>query len=265
MKFTCKIIDYFKLILKNIIKNVIAKILIRFEFLDVLIKYGKGIGWNSPLKSEVEFLVGKNKDPFILFDIGANIGNYSKIVTELYPQSYVYSFEPSKITFEMLSKNLEKFDNVKPIQLAFGDTKKKMNLYSNFAGSGMASLNKRNLSNSEIIFSRSEIVNVLTLDDWSATNDIFPDYIKIDVEGFELSVLKGAVKTLQKVKAVQFEFGGTVIDPNNYFRDYWNFFEKLNFSMFRYTPFGLLELKHYSEKEELFEYMNYIAFPPKNI
>ena len=68
-------------------------------------------------------------------------------------------------------------------------------------------------------------------------------------------------KTLKNVIAVQFEFGGTAIDAKTYFKDYWNFFQELNFSIYRYTPLGLLKINEYSEREELYEYMNYIAVP----
>jgi hypothetical protein len=127
----------------------------------------------------------------------------------------------------------------------------------------MASLYKRELNNPGIESHLTEIIKVEKLDDWVATNKINPDYIKIDVEGSELLVLKGGTNTLRKVRAVQFEFGGTAIDAKTYFKDYYNFFTQLNFSIYRYTPSGLLKIEAYSEKEELFEYMNYLAIPKK--
>lgn len=40
-------------------------------------------------------------------------------------------------------------------------------------------------------------------------------------------------------------------------------FVQINFSLYRYTPLGLLKIKNYSEKEELFEFMNYVAVPSR--
>jgi len=42
-----------------------------------------------------------------LFDIGAYVGDYSTMVSEKYPKSMIYSFEPSKFTFEFVTNNVE--------------------------------------------------------------------------------------------------------------------------------------------------------------
>jgi FkbM family methyltransferase len=259
-----KINPSYKLFSKSIIKHLLAKLLVNLQFINSAIKYGKGIGWNAPLKSEVEFLINNDRNPFILFDVGANMGEYSTAVSKLYPKSTTYSFEPAKTTFDILKKNVSLFPNIIPIKIAFGDERKNMTLYADYAGSSMASLYKRNLSHAGIKFDQSEIIVVETLDEWVTANGVVPDYIKIDVEGFELSVLNGAIKTLEKVRAIQFEFGGSALDARLNFRDYWIFFEKLNFRIYRYTPLGLLKIEEFSEQEEIYEFMNYIAIPFQN-
>jgi FkbM family methyltransferase len=248
---------------KKIFKIIIIRFVTNIKFLDSAVKYSKGIGYQAPLKTEVEFLIGSNTNEFILFDIGANIGNFSLLVVELFPKSTVYSFEPSKATFDQLVQNIESQLQITAHPIAFGEDNKQASLYSNEVGSGMASLYNRNLNNPSIKFNQSEKIQVQKLDDWVAKNKVNPDYIKIDVEGSELSVLRGGTNTLRKVKAVQFEFGGTAIDAKTYFQDYYNFFTQLNFILYRYTPTGLLKIETYSEKEEIFEFMNYIAIPKK--
>jgi len=245
--------------IKTLIKNMVAKRFAKIFFLESLIKYSNGIGYGASLETEVQFLVNTNSNDFILFDIGANIGDFSKKVTEKYPKSTIYSFEPSKFTFELLENNVKQDKRIKPINVGFGECEETRTLYSNASGSGMASLYDRDLNDTGIEFTQSEIVKIANLDNWVKLNKVIPDYIKIDVEGSELSVLKGGVETLQYVRAVQFEFGGTAIDARTFFKDYWNFFSPLNFSIYRYTPGGLMQIVNYSEKEERFEYMNYLA------
>jgi len=253
--------NQFRNVTKKIFKLLIIETVSNFKFLDSAIKYSKGIGHQGSLKSEIDFLIGKDSESFILFDIGANIGNYSLLVANLFPSSTIYSFEPSKATFDLLEDNTKLNLQINCVQIAFGENTKQADLYSDQTGSGLASLFNRDLSEFGIKFSKCEVVEVQRLDDWVVNNNVTPDYIKIDVEGSELSVLKGGLNTLLNVKAVQFEFGGTAIDAKTYFKDYWNFFTQLNFSLYRYTPIGLLKIENYSEKEELFEFMNYVAVP----
>jgi FkbM family methyltransferase len=256
-------INQLKNIIKKITKLVMIKLISNSKFLDSTIKYSKGIGYQGSLKSEVDFLISKDQNRFILFDIGANIGSYSLLVAGLFPGSTIYSFEPSKATFDLLEENTKLNSQIKCVQTAFGEETKQSDLYSDQTASGMASLYNRDLNAFGIKFNQSEVVNVQRLDDWVIDNNITPDYIKIDVEGAELSVLKGGINTLRNIKAVQFEFGGTAIDAKVYFKDYWNFFAQLNFNLYRYTPIGLLKIDIYSESEEIFEYMNYVGVPSR--
>jgi FkbM family methyltransferase len=262
MKNISLIFKQFKNFIKKISKLLIIRTVANFKFLESAINYSKGIGHQGSLESEINFLIGKDSGSFILFDIGANIGNYSLLFADLFPSSTIFSFEPSKATFDLLKENTKSNLRINCVQTAFGEEAKQADFYTDQTGSGSASLFNRDLSTFGIKFTKSEVVKVQRLDDWVIENDINPDYIKIDVEGSELSVLKGGINTLLNVKAVQFEFGGTAIDAKTYFRDYWNFFAQLNFSLYRYTPIGLLKIEKYSEKEELFQFMNYIAVPP---
>jgi FkbM family methyltransferase len=246
------------------VKLTIAKVFNNLSFLDSVLKQSRGVGYTASLDTEVKYLVGLHNENFTLFDIGANIGNYSLMVKKLFPKSIIYSFEPSKTTFDQLVQNTKSELSITPYQIGFGEERKQTNLYSDKAGSEMASTYHRQFGNAEIEFNRIETINIDTLDNWVHQNKVTPDFVKIDVEGAELSVLRGSINVLKNVKAVQFEFGGTAIDAKNHFRDYWNFFTELNFKLYRYTPSGLLRIESYSEREEIFEFMNYLAVPIRN-
>ena len=245
--------------LKKVVKSLMIEILTKFTLFENLIKLSRGIGYIPPLEKEVKLLVGDTSQPFVLFDIGANIGEYSLVAAKHYSKSMIYSFEPSEFTFGLLSANVRDNKRITPVNIALGAETKEMTLHSNYQGSGMASLYDRNLINTGIKFNHIEIVNMIQLDGWVKTNQVYPDFIKIDAEGSELSILQGALQTLKQVKAVQFEFGGTAIDARVYFKDFWTLFTKLNFTIYRYSPKGLLKISNYTEKEESFEYMNYVA------
>ena len=249
--------------MKKLSLLITIKLISKFKFLDSAIKYSKGIGYQGSLQFEIDLLIGKESSRFILFDIGANIGDYSLAAARRFPNCTIYSFEPSKATFDKLVENTRFFSNIICVQIAFGEITKQANLYSDTIASGLASLFNRDLSAYGTEFKQMEVVNVQRLDDWISTNNINPNYLKIDVEGSELSVLKGGINSLRNIKAVQFEFGGTAIDAKTYFKDFWNFLTSLNFVISRYTPTGLYRIENYSESEEIFEFMNYVAVPNK--
>ena len=85
------------------------------------------------------------------------------------------------------------------------------------------------------------------------------DIYKLDIEGNELSALRGSKNALVSTKVVQFEFGATSIDSKNYFRDYFYFFKELNFELYRMRPQSLIKIKKYSESDEDFSHSNFIA------
>ena len=107
----------------------------------------------------------------------------------------------------------------------------KPELYYDYSGSGLASLTKRRLDHFGIEMSNKEEVSIIRFDHYWSKNDLIIDYVKIDVEGHELDVLKGFGKIINKVKLIQFEFGGCNIDTRTYFQDFWYFFSERKFKL----------------------------------
>jgi hypothetical protein len=83
--------------------------------------------------------------------------------------------------------------------------------------------------------------------------------VKIDIEGHELSALRGFGSALDSTRVLQFEFGGTDIDTRTFFQDFWYFFRDRNFDLYRITPLGAQKITRYQESDEYFSITNYIA------
>jgi FkbM family methyltransferase len=137
----------------------------------------------------------------VVLDIGANIGYYSILAVP--KAGSVYSFEPSKASITAFEKNIElnKITNISIQPYALSDRAEASSLYlSSQENSGMTGLRKpHNFSGS------TEQVKVITLDDWMTGKKLNAiDIIKIDVEGAEVNVLKGAVTVLRQYQPVIF-------------------------------------------------------------
>lgn len=224
---------------------------------------GKGWGAQSvEIEATASFaLLGKyfpKSEDVNVFDVGANIGKWTEGALKN-SNAKVICFEPSKKAFENLEQKFQTNPRVHLENLALGLKTGSENLYSDAPGSSLSSLSKRDLRHFDLKFEFVEKVNMETLDDWITRNGISPDILKIDVEGFELEVLKGGENSLAEIKVIQFEFGGCNIDTRTYFRDFWHFLNNKNYSLFRLSPRGLIQVSQYSESLENFTTSNYYA------
>lgn len=80
----------------------------------------------------------------ILFDVGANVGKYTRLLRKNSPDAQIHSFEPGRKTFEMLAKNVSDC-NAKLNNFALGKSHKKLILHYDKEGSGLASFYQRQL------------------------------------------------------------------------------------------------------------------------
>lgn len=90
------------------------------------------------------------------------------------------------------------------------------------------------------------------------------DFLKIDVEGNELEVLKGSEKMLldNSIHIIQLEYGGTYIDANIFLKNVFEYLEKFELSLYKIL-FGKIELVNYHKDLENFQYCNYLIINNK--
>ena len=154
------------------------------------------LNWKSLSKVEfdaelllLEFLLNKDS---VFFDIGANKGEYVNYAEKLINPKNIYLFEPEK----KLNKQLNAiFKDCNILDVALSDSagthQFKIPIINGVADNCLSSLevdNKEDNETEAIIYE----VKTNTLDAFAKEKNVFPDLIKIDVEGHELSVLKGA-------------------------------------------------------------------------
>ncbi len=227
------------------------------------IQYVMGIGSGSRVGISGEIAsITRCKDNPIIFDVGANVGQFAELVRGKLKDFRLYCFEPGIEAYKALERNLND-ERIKVFNFALGSEDGYKILHYDEAGSGMASLTKRRLEHFGIELDKSEPVKIKTLDMVCRELGIsHVDLLKIDVEGHELDVLKGASDLFSRkaIDSVQFEFGGCNIDTRTYFQDFFYFFKDQGMTIHRVTPSGYLHpIKKYSEMDEQFRTTNYLV------
>lgn len=144
-----------------------------------------------------------------VIDVGANRGQFAFAVNYYYPNSNIFSFEPSKLAFRQLFNALSKDKNIKLFNYGLGDLEDEVEFYEN-SFNQISSFLKIDASNNNNAYKKSKAVTtkaaVKKLDDiFNTMNFIPPVLLKLDVQGFEDRVLRGALKSLKKIDYILLE------------------------------------------------------------
>jgi FkbM family methyltransferase len=144
----------------------------------------------------------------VVYDIGANIGLYSRVMIKWFGAKQVIAFEPMRENFELLQANIAlggSKDMIRPHQLALSDRAGEEELQIDDMTSGTAALSSVTGGEASIgrrefgLKPKSERVSVTTLDALVASiKTPPPDVIKIDTEGAEALVLAGGRETIRQ-------------------------------------------------------------------
>lgn len=222
---------------------------------------GKGYGtasWNQEVKAALALL---GRPPELVLDVGGNVGDYAATMRRMAPGAEIQVFEPSASCYAKLRERFSGDARTRIERVALSDHDGEGTLYADEDGSVLASLTRRDLAHLGIAMDTVETVPVIRLEDYwkSQLGSTNIDVVKIDVEGHELSVLRGFGSALNAASVIQFEFGGTQIDTRYYFKDYYQLLDGAGFKVFRISPLGLETIDRYKESDENFLTANYLA------
>jgi FkbM family methyltransferase len=203
----------------------------------------------------------------VVFDVGANVGDYARLVRRHVPGAAVYAFEPSRATYEQLAQSVAaEGGRVKTFNIGLSDETRGVELYS-YTVEGeeqslLASIDRRLPTQVvQVEVSATERIEVRPLDDFCAEHGVERiDFLKLDVEGHELAVLRGARRMLDAgaVSMIQFEFGPANIYSRTFFYDFWTLLSGA-YDIHRIVPNGLAHIAYYGEHREIFLTTNYLA------
>jgi FkbM family methyltransferase len=199
----------------------------------------------------------------IIFDVGANVGEFSELCCAIFADCQVYAFEPSLATFEILSNNLIRSDisQARAYQLGFSDQKREAKLYSSEPGSTIASVHELERPLRPIREEFTETVKLTTIDAFCREQGIDRiDYLKLDIEGHEYFALLGARAMLaaRAIRFIQFEFGDNNVSSRTYLNDFIRLLGNA-YRIYRIVPGGPVPWRYSGGRSEIFATMNYLC------
>lgn len=183
--------------LKNMFKN-----FARFFGVEI-----SGFDADRFIDTQLKSLLEKNEIDLVL-DVGANSGQYYKMLRDIGYNKKVISFEPGSSAFAALAE-LDADPRWIRKQMALSDSNDtlKLNIYSSELFSSFLSPSEFGVSrfSKEVEIVRQELVDVSTVDEVLLG---FPDakvFLKMDTQGFDLKILAGARNSLDKIHLIQSE------------------------------------------------------------
>lgn len=125
----------------------------------------------------------------VVLDIGANIGLFTIVLSDAVQSTgIVHSFEPVKMNYILLEENTNTLSNVIRYNTALGNVNGNITMNSEYGNAG----------NSYIINEVTGDIPIIRLD----SLNLSPNFIKIDVQGFEYDVILGGLETIKKYRPI---------------------------------------------------------------
>jgi FkbM family methyltransferase len=192
----------------------------------------------------------------VIFDVGANVGDWSAMALELYPQAAIHAFELSPKTAVQLQQRLAGKSAIRTHSFGLADQAGEVNFFSYDGDSNILS-GLRSPIHSHVPH-RIERATVRTGDEFCGAEGVKQiDFLKVDAEGADYEVLAGFAGMLaaQQIALVQFEHQG-----GRFLRDFYDLLEPKGYALGKLYANYVDFRGHHAEMEH-FLGPNYVAIP----
>jgi FkbM family methyltransferase len=227
-----------------------------FGLASIYVRAYKNLNYDIAENGEL-FVLRKlaQSDVRMIFDVGANVGDYSAACLECMPNAHVHAFEIAEPTYKLLADKSSGSARMSIHNLGLSNKSGEIEMFYNAAHDGSSSL----LDQASQIHSGQEFkaipCRVMRGDEFCSENGIdHIDLLKIDVEGAEHLVLEGFDSLFRKgaITCVQFEFGLVNIYSKFLLHDFWTMFNGYEFEVGPIMPDGV-DFKSYDPHDEDFQ------------
>jgi FkbM family methyltransferase len=140
-----------------------------------------------------------------VYDIGGHVGSWSLLCNALYPKTEIFAFEPLPRHIEEFAANTRDISNIRLFPCALGSHVETRNFHPATRSAASSFLPLTSVGKEQWHLDNEEAVtmNIVPLDDIVAREKLpNADLIKLDVQGFELEVLRGGIQALKHARWV---------------------------------------------------------------
>jgi FkbM family methyltransferase len=223
--------------------------------------YYWGAWGTRPSIGEINLLKNLSGGAGALIDIGGNYGIFTILMSKAAPEARIFSFEPVERTFSRLKNNVETNEcrNVEVVRVAVGDCRRKVLMHvDDSLAENHVSLDGRDKG-------QIEEVEMVALDEFLEEKGIsFVDFLKVDVEGAECMVLRGARNLFikRRVRKMLIEIcPGNLIRANTSPEQLYDMIKQVGYACFHLTDAGALGSKVSLSDFENVPLQNVLAVP----
>lgn len=205
--------------------------------------------------------IANNHDVRVVFDVGANIGNWSMIAAEEFRNAQLHAFEVVPNSFVDLKNNFKNNRSISLNNVGLSDDNGFINVYYDPKYHSTATSVAGFSEKFHGYRPTSSMLPVMTGDKYCAENNIqHIDFLKIDVEGHEPQVLEGFIGMLEKgaIDIIQFEYGYINIDTRFLLKDFYSCLERFDMCIGRIYS-NYVEFREYKHCHEDFCGPNFLA------
>ena len=215
----------------------------------------KGVFNNIAANIELEDLVKDLKVETVI-DVGSNKGQFLLLIENFFECKKIYSFEPIEEFYEM-QKNFFKYkNNINFFNFALGEKSSKNSFYitQRKDSSSFYKINKSIKDNNDYKIIEKKEIQIHSLDEVMINENLNGSILlKIDVQGYEMEVLKGSIETLKKIKYIIVEISDNEIYENqSSSHSVINFLKNNNFTFCKENKSSKIKKSNFTQKDMLF-------------
>ena len=201
------------------------------------------------------------RDFKMFFDVGANKGDWSKLVISMFPEKtiMIHAFEIVPQTFNVLTQYANDHENIIAVNKGLSNKEETISINLGKNSVTATACKIHGMKFHADYYDKVMHCQTIKAKDYMRSNQINNvDFVKIDVEGMDLKVIKGFEEQLKNIRVIQFEYGIFNISSHDLLIDFYNYLRKMGFVVGKIFP-RYVNFFEYHFNMENFHGSNFVA------